>query len=218
MGRFWQEGAENGGEAIIISQIDRIANRYKVVQEYNETTGTATIKINVQSGEKKAYVNGRYLDEGSYTVYFENENSISAKMKLMNDYGLKGAALWALGNENDEFWDWYENGMNSLEYESEASINERLFYEEIEKIAETLDPLRLDYDLKVNNKIEIFKIDLKNENRGIEYIKIAKKNFLNVMRISSKIDNSMIALKSKNLEVVNHKPVEIHARSKLSKY
>lgn len=217
-GRFWQEGAEMGGEAIIISQIDRIANRYKVVPEYNETTGTATIKINVQSGEKKAYVNGRYLDEGSYTVYFENENSISAKMKLMNDYGLKGAGLWALGNENDEFWDWYENGINNLEYESEASINERLYYEEIEKIAETIEPLRLDYDLKVSNKIEIFKIDLKNENRGIEYIKIAKNNFLNVMRVSSKIDNSMVALKSKNLEVINHKPIEIHARSKLSKY
>ena len=151
-GRYWKMDSENGGEAIVISQVELIAKRYNVVPIYDDVTGTATVKLNVKEGEKKAYVNGRYLDEGNYTIYYENENSISKKLELMNNYGLKGAALWALGNENDEFWKWYSKGFENQEYESEKSVEERAFYEYVEVLKSKVEPLKLERQIEIYNK------------------------------------------------------------------
>lgn len=163
-GRYWEEGAESGGEAIIVSQIEKIASRYKAVPIYDEKTGTATLTINVKENDRKAYVNGRYLDEGTYTIWYDNENSIMKKLELMNQYGLKGAALWALDNENSEFWNWYEKGFLDEGYESEESIKERVFYEYAQKLKSEIEPLRvervMDFDCKLNEEINLqdFKI------------------------------------------------------------
>lgn len=161
-GRFWKqqniefgEEPEPGGEAIIISQVERIASRNKLAMPmYNEYTGTATLTIQVESGDKKAYVNGRYLEEGVYTIWYENETSYLRKLQLMNQYGLKGAALWAIGNEGSNFWNYYAKGFANEEYESEKSIKEKQYYEEITRIMKTVEPLKLTVPLKLDHKIE----------------------------------------------------------------
>ncbi len=128
-GRFWEVGADNGGEAIIQSQIEKIAKRYNTVPVYSEITGTSTFTINVQEDDNKAYINGRYLPEGTYTIYYDGETSFNRKLEVMNEYGLRGAALWALGNEEDKFWDYYGKGLNDEEYESEESIRFKAYLE-----------------------------------------------------------------------------------------
>lgn len=157
-GRFWELNAEEGGEAIIMSQVERIANRYRnSIPRYNEHTGTATITIEVKENEKKAYVNGRYLEEGTYTIWYENETSIRRKLAVMNEYGLKGAALWAIGNEGNNFWNYYEKAFVDKDYESEASINERKYYEQLEIIKQYVDPIELPQ--LTNNSFDIPTID-----------------------------------------------------------
>ena len=39
-GRFWEEGADNGGEAIVLAQVEIIAKRYKCIPLYDANTGT----------------------------------------------------------------------------------------------------------------------------------------------------------------------------------
>lgn len=214
-GRVWKDGAEKGGEAVVLSQVNRIANRYKNLPVYDELTGTAILKIEVQSGEKKAYVNGKYLDEGVYTIYFEDKSSILAKMEVMNNYGLKGSALWALGNESEDFWNWYEEGIANEEYESEESVNERVYYEQIEKIMENIEPIKLDYEVRLKNKIELGEFDFEIDNDLIEEVIIPQVKFKNSVSTFSKIDN-VFKQPHKISKFVLTKNVAFQARSKLN--
>lgn len=214
-GRVWKDGAEKGGEAVVLSQVNRIANRYKNLPVYDELTGTAILKIEVQSGEKKAYVNGKYLDEGVYTIYFEDKSSILAKMEVMNNYGLKGSALWALGNESEDFWNWYEEGIANEEYESEESVNERVYYEQVEKIMENIEPIKLDYEVRLKNKIKLDEFDFEIDNDLIEEVIIPQVKFKNSVSTFSKIDN-VFKQPHKISKFVLTKNVAFQARSKLN--
>ncbi len=215
-GRVWKENAESGGEAIILSQINRIANRYRSVPEYNVATGTATLKINVKDGEKKAYVNGKYLEEGTYTIYFEDKSSILAKIQVINDYGLKGSAFWALGNENEEFWTWYEEGIANEEYESEESLNERLYYEQIEMIMESIDPLKLNYEVQLRNKIGLVKIDFEDSNDLTEQVIIPQIKFINSVNTYSEKINVFKQTQYKISKFIITKNVVFQPRNKLN--
>lgn len=119
-GRFWQEGAPSGGEAIINAQVPRIIKKFRTVPIYSETEETPMLKLTVKDGVQGPYVNGRYLEPGTYKIWYENERSIKAKLALINKYDLLGSALWALDNEELAMWDYYEEYLNETPYESEA--------------------------------------------------------------------------------------------------
>lgn len=171
-GRFWKEGEEAGGEAIVISQVERIAKRYKAMPMYDINTATATVKITVKEGEKKAYVNGRYLSEGVYNIWYENEDSILEKLSLMNEYGLKGSALWALDNESEDFWEYYNVGFNDEEYESEITIINRERYKDMEKIRATFNPIKLDFKFPTKTPRHFEKND--EAHMGIQVFELEK--------------------------------------------
>lgn len=124
-GRYWKGNADVGGEAIILGQVERIIKKYKLVPKYNEDTQTAKLTITVKEGEKGPYVNGKYLDEGTYNIYYDNENSIKAKLELVNEYDLLGAGVWALDNESYDMWNYYKDELNAKPYESEEEIEIR---------------------------------------------------------------------------------------------
>ena len=78
-------------------------------------TATAYIK----EGEESMVINGRKLTEGTYQFYYENEESISQKMALVNKYQLKGLAAWSLGQETKEVWQEYARFLSNLPEEKE---------------------------------------------------------------------------------------------------
>jgi len=47
-----------------------------------------------------------YTDEdgNEHEVWFENAQSIKAKIDLANELGIKGIALWRLGMEDESMW------------------------------------------------------------------------------------------------------------------
>ena len=124
-GRLWQEGKDVGGEAIVIGQVSRIIKKYKLVPRYDEKTQTPRITLTVKDGEQGPFVNGKYLEPGTYNIWYENENSIKAKLALVNEYDILGAGLWALDNEGADFWKYYKEALNEIPYESEAEIRIR---------------------------------------------------------------------------------------------
>lgn len=189
---------KSGGEAIILSQVEIIAKRYKSVPVYDENTGTATVVIEVKEGEKKAYVNGRYLEEGIYRIWYENENSIVRKLELMNEYGLRGAGLWALGNESDDFWKWYSEGFNDEEYESEKSIKERAFYEYVEVLKSQTEPLSIVRQIEIDSK-RIGNNEKKLSKIKYEFVKYENGRFLKVL----KRNNEKVVEKEKYLKGVD---------------
>lgn len=124
-GRFWEVGAPTGGEAIINAQTPRIIKQFKVVPNYIEKEGTPMMQVKVKEGQKGPYVNGRYLDAGTYNIWYENERSIKEKLALINEYDILGSALWALDNEDTSMWNYYKDCLNEIPYESEKEIEIR---------------------------------------------------------------------------------------------
>jgi spore germination protein len=58
----------------------------------------------------RSYSNGQTRCKAKRVVWFDDERSLSAKSPLVERYGLRGIAIWALGNESAASWD----GINSF--------------------------------------------------------------------------------------------------------
>lgn len=160
-GRYWKKGEDVGGEAIILGQIERILKKYKKVPQYGNVTQTPQITIEVKEGEKGPYVNGKYLTEGIYNIYYDNESSIKAKLALVNKYDLLGAGVWALDNESYDMWEYYKDALNETPYESTEELEIR---KELELRAVMLAnmpfvcPEILSYEVKNKYSIELQKV------------------------------------------------------------
>ncbi len=129
-GRYWKEGAEFGGDAIVIGDVPRILKAFNGEETYDETLQTAIATFEVPEGSD-IKVNGIALEEGKYTVWYENEQSIKYKLELINKYNLKGAGVWALGQEKVDVWKYYKEALNEA-FEEEEIIGVYEYFELIQ--------------------------------------------------------------------------------------
>lgn len=163
-GRFWQVGKDVGGEAIVIANVPRLIKKHKLVPKYNEFDQTPFVQLKIYEGGTSSYINGRVLEPGTYNIYYENENSIRAKLDVVNKYNILGTALWALDNEDADFWTYYKDALNETEYETEAEVKYRkkLEYaaryvvetEMPELVPKTSTKYAQKVDLKLNYKVD----------------------------------------------------------------
>ncbi|MBQ9280134.1 MAG: hypothetical protein IJ215_03715, partial [Clostridia bacterium] len=187
-GRFWQEGKDVGGEAIIMGQMPRILTKYKLVPKYDVNTETPHVTVKVKEGQKGPYVNGRYLEAGTYTIYYENENSIKAKLALANKYDILGTGLWAIDNESADLWSYYKESLNATPYETEleVKIREKLDYAqkffvgqtvEAAQIVDVVDYIKENVSLQriENNKIQLVEATERIEENLLEGMHPVKK-------------------------------------------
>lgn len=128
-GRYWQEGADTGGEAVAIGAIPTLISKNKGIVKYNEKIGEACLTFSINNPKIKSKINGVELEDGRYTIWYQNEESIKAKLNLVNKYDLLGAGVWALGQEKLELWEYYKNELNKIPYESEQEKRIRKEYE-----------------------------------------------------------------------------------------
>lgn len=142
-GRFWQVGEDVGGEAIVIANVPRIIKKYRLVPKYSLEEETPFVELEVYQDEPGPYINGRQLEPGIYNIWYENENSIRAKLALVNEYNLLGTGLWALDNEDADFWTYYKDALNEIPYESEKEIRIRARMEYAKKYAVEEELLRV---------------------------------------------------------------------------
>lgn len=106
-GRYWKEGATNGGYGITLNKINMITNNYETALTYDKVNETQIATVKIKQSDRKPTVNGRTLYEGTYNFYYENEESIKKKIELVQKYNLKGIGAWSLGQETNEVWSYY---------------------------------------------------------------------------------------------------------------
>jgi spore germination protein YaaH len=84
--------------------------------EWSGKTGRALTFAQIESRVKTYGITPRWSDTYqvpyftykkngvSYTVWYENSHSVAAKMRLVQEFGLRGVALWRLGLEDSLIW------------------------------------------------------------------------------------------------------------------
>ncbi|WP_077619839.1 LysM peptidoglycan-binding domain-containing protein [Bacillus sinesaloumensis] len=106
-GRYWIEGQSMGGFGISNTQVQTMIERYNGTVVFDEVSKTPKATVTIKKGDPVTIVNGAALAPGTYTIWFENEESIQAKLELVSKYNLRGVGNWSLGQENKNVWNSY---------------------------------------------------------------------------------------------------------------
>ena len=100
-GRIWSENGDFNGYGIGLSVISNMLIDYNAKITYDEKARSPKAEFTVKAGDKEYTVGGKKLSPGNYTIWFENQRSISNKINLVHEYNLKGVGSWALNQATD---------------------------------------------------------------------------------------------------------------------
>jgi spore germination protein YaaH/AraC-like DNA-binding protein len=111
-GRYWKNEKSYGGYGVSNYQIDELVYKYNGKVELDVASYSPKAVITIKNSDVKPYILGRQLDAGTYTFWYENEESIRAKLELVKKYDIKGTGSWSLGQESNGTWDYYKLYLN----------------------------------------------------------------------------------------------------------
>lgn len=98
--RAWKDDGSIQGKGISLIRVDELVDKYN---------GRVTFDVNYKAPKAVVNVTGYEKDfpRGTYTIWFENEESILNKLQLIERYSLKGAGSWSLHQATQDIWDIY---------------------------------------------------------------------------------------------------------------
>jgi spore germination protein YaaH len=111
-GRYWKSGSSYGGYGLSLSKVEQLLSNYQNTVTYDKGTESVKAIITIKDSDTKPVINGSTLGAGTYTIWYENETSINAKLDLVNKYDLKGTGSWSLGQEVTSIWNNYKALLN----------------------------------------------------------------------------------------------------------
>ncbi len=115
-GRYWNAAESTGGYGIHLTQIDTLLSKYKGVVTFDDKSKSPKVTFTIKAEDEKFSVFGRELGPGNYTVWYENEESIKHKLRLVQKYNIKGTGSWSLGQETAQVWNYYHLWLNGKYY------------------------------------------------------------------------------------------------------
>ncbi|MFC0274564.1 LysM peptidoglycan-binding domain-containing protein [Metabacillus herbersteinensis] len=110
-GRYWIEGASYGGHGISNSKIEELIEKYNGTVVFDEISKTPKALITIKEGDPLTVVGGSSLRPGTYTIWYDNEESIRHKLSLVSQYNLRGVGNWSIGQENTDVWNSYSTSL-----------------------------------------------------------------------------------------------------------
>ncbi len=116
-GRIWSDSVGNPkGYGISNTKIDQLITKYKGTVAIDSTSQSAYAKITIGAADAKPVIGGKALAEGTYTIWFENEQTLKAKLFLVQKYDIKGSGSWSLGQEGSSTWNYYKLWLNGCTF------------------------------------------------------------------------------------------------------
>ncbi|UWG97897.1 glycosyl hydrolase family 18 protein [Dehalobacter sp. DCM] len=106
-GRYWKIGQAVGGIGISNKRVDELIGQYGGTVIFDDTAKSPRAVMTISGGSIPAPVAGKVLTPGTYHIWYENNDSIRAKLSLRRQYNLKGIGSWSLGQENPSLWQSY---------------------------------------------------------------------------------------------------------------
>jgi spore germination protein YaaH len=107
-GRLWKDGdASWDGTGVSAKMAETLVSRYHGQETYDETQQSVKATFTIGPGDPPSQIMGRTLPAGSYTVWYENDRSLQAKLAIVEKYGLRGTGSWSLSQETAAAWTVY---------------------------------------------------------------------------------------------------------------
>ncbi len=110
-GRVWDEFGSIQGVAGSMNQLQNLLRQFEIQELFDESSQSAYSKMIIPSGSN-VYLSNHLLKPGTYSVWYENEQSVKAKLRLVNEYNLRGAGTWSLTQETPDTWTYYDLWLN----------------------------------------------------------------------------------------------------------
>ena len=123
-GRIWSEDYTFNGNGITLDRVNEMLTTYNANVYYDNIQKSPYATFVVNPTDPVSTLNGKTLTPGTYTIWYENEASIEAKISLVNTYNLKGVGAWALGQEPSSIWQNYSAWLNPATVTPEPIITE----------------------------------------------------------------------------------------------
>ena len=118
-GRVWSLSDDRiVGKGISNKTIQKILMDCDAVVTYDESAQSVKAEFEITESSGKYTAGGTVLTPGRYVVWYEDDRSYEAKLDLVQKYNLKGAGSWALGQENPDIWERYEDWMDGEDTDS----------------------------------------------------------------------------------------------------
>lgn len=111
-GRYWNSTQGIAGNGLHLTQVQEILNTYENTVTYDAVFQAPKATVTVRKGEPEVYVLGKPLSPGTYTIWYENNDSIKDKLMLVQKYNLNGTGSWSLGQELSDVWLYYNLYLN----------------------------------------------------------------------------------------------------------
>ncbi|MBE4908577.1 S-layer homology domain-containing protein [Bacillus luteolus] len=134
-GRIWKldgptlENRSITGLGLSSLRVDPLIQKFNGKLLFDDKTQSAYATFKIPTGQS-FFLGSAKLTEGDYVIWYENEQSIKAKLRVPNQYGIKGTGSWALYHETPNTWDYYTLWLNSTYFTdvpignwAEANIN-----------------------------------------------------------------------------------------------
>jgi hypothetical protein len=101
-------------------RVDPILAKYGAVTTYDESKQAPYATFTIPAGQSE-YISGVKCTGGQYMLWFDNEQSMKKKLRLVNEYGVRGAGSWSLYQETAETWNYYARWLNGTFYRDVAN-------------------------------------------------------------------------------------------------
>jgi spore germination protein YaaH len=116
-GRMWKldgptlEGKSITGMGLSSTRVEPLVSQFNGKIQFDDQTQSSYATFRIPNGQN-TFIGSTNLTEGDYVIWYENEPSIKAKLRLPKRYGIKGTGSWALYHETPDTWDYYSLTLN----------------------------------------------------------------------------------------------------------
>ncbi|MGO4886785.1 glycosyl hydrolase family 18 protein [Anaerobacillus sp. MEB173] len=116
-GRIWKldgptlNNVSIHGRGLSSTRVDPLLKQFNGKVFYDEKVQSPYARFTIPKG-KNAFLGLLELTEGDYIIWYENERSIKAKLRVPSRFNIKGTGSWALFHETPETWDYYSLWLN----------------------------------------------------------------------------------------------------------
>jgi spore germination protein YaaH len=116
-GRIWSDGGGYpNGYGVTNTKIAQLVKSYAGTVQLDPGSQSTRAVITINPDDPPPVVGGQALDAGTYTIWYEGEDAIKAKLALVNQYDIKGTGTWALGQETGNTWNYYKLWLNNCTF------------------------------------------------------------------------------------------------------